>query len=417
MNENCTHEAPAILPGGLIPLDQWALPEASVRRTLKDALGHMMVQLRVGMSVEDEPFQSLDGLPPLSERQRRRIAPEPDHAALAEALLAAIEQRRQSDLLSRDVVLLVAPPFSGVRPALAQLDQRDAQEEGPGWRRISPPDELLTDAAGAVRYWDTQDLGDGWVIPELAEFWLRHTDGLALIRELLGRVASGATGQGLIGCSSWCWQFWEQYLPNAQFGALSPAPMNAEGLGRWFESIARSKRDEPITARMADDGRWVLPMASPSAEDKRKRSGFLREVANTARGIPGVALAIWQRSLRARPDEHMEESELSESSSGQSTPCWVVPFDQISLPTLPQSRDRSIGFVLHGLLLHDGLADERLARVTGMGLPELRLVLARLARADVIRCDSDTGQWRITALGYPTVRRHLQSWGYPVDAF
>jgi hypothetical protein len=70
----------------------------------------------------------------------------------------------------------------------------------------------------------------------------------------------------------------------------------------------------------------------------------------------------------------------------------------------------------------------------------LSLALARLAQADIIGCDQpgqDTAfdlrrpeqqslayqemsldaSWRVTPLGYPGVRRHLQNWGFPIDNF
>lgn len=42
------------MPGGLIPVEQWKVPETSVRRSLKDALRHALAQIRAGVVAEKE---------------------------------------------------------------------------------------------------------------------------------------------------------------------------------------------------------------------------------------------------------------------------------------------------------------------------------------------------------------------------
>ncbi|MBD3641294.1 MAG: hypothetical protein HUJ18_09910 [Marinobacter sp.] len=418
MKEENTPESSPSLPGGLIPVDQWKLPEMSVQRTLKDAIRHLTAQLRAGISPEEEPFQSLDNLPSLTDKQIQHIAPHPDFTSLAQAVLESLDELRQSETLRREVAMVVAPPFSGLREALVRLPGlRGGSDAAESWHLIAPPDNLLMNREEARRWWDEQDLTGPWVIPELADFWLRHSSGFSLISELLRRIAAGQVGPGLVGCSSWCWQFWESYLPDAHLSPLTLAPLDGDRLGQWLEFLATSRDERAVTARMTDDGLYVLPVENPSDAEKRKHSGFLRDLATASRGIPGVALAIWQRSLRARPEDDMEEDPGNQKQGTRGRNCWVVPLDQLSLPAMPQSSDRSIGFILHALLLHDGLEAERITLVTGVGEPELELALSRLSRADVVGLGEASGRWHVTPLGYPTVRRHLQSWGYPVDAF
>jgi coproporphyrinogen III oxidase-like Fe-S oxidoreductase len=84
---------------------------------------------------------------------------------------------------------------------------------------------------------------------------------------------------------------------------------------------------------------------------------------------------------------------------------------------MPQSKESFTGFVLHGLLLHNGLDAASLESVTGVSAHELSLMLSRLNRAELVVYDQSCGHWQVTAIGYPAVRRHLQSWGFPVDQF
>lgn len=195
--------------------------------------------------------------------------------------------------------------------------------------------------------------------------------------------------------------------------------MGAAELGTWFEILAGGGSNKLIIARMADDGLWVLPLADESDGKKRKHSGFLRDLASVARGNPGVALTIWRRALRARPEEETDTKEPGEVSgnSGRASKVWVVPLDQLGLPTVPQSEGDNIGLLLHALLLHDGLDSSDLQLVTGVAEHEMGFVLARLARLELIEYETADACWRVTAHGYPSIRRHLQSWGFPVDTF
>ncbi|WP_100638551.1 hypothetical protein [Marinobacter salexigens] len=421
--------ADSCLPGGLIPADQWALPQTSVRRSLKDAIRHALKQLRAGVSQAEEPFESMDELPELSAAQQRRLAPEPDYSHQAEAIACSLRQARSEGSLSREVVCLVAPPFSGVAQALARFSAPEKPDsiarDGEKWRIIAPPKTLSFNDHEAGEWWDKQDLSRPWVIPELADFWLRSLSGLALVKELFRRIANGNTGAGIVGSSSWCWRYWGHYLENAQMSPWTPAPMEAERLGIWFTYLASGKSDSPVVARMTGDGLYVLPCPeTDEAENdkkskKRKYSTFLRDLAATSRGNPGVALAIWQRALRARPDDDakLEEAEDKAHKHSEAADCWVVPLGRLSLPNMPQSKEGVTGFILHGLLLHNGLDAESLEIVTGVSTYELSLVLSRLKRAELVSCDQLDGRWQVTPIGYPTVRRHLQSWGFPLDQF
>ena len=424
-NEN---NADPCLPGGLMPAEQWTLPETSVRRSLKDAIGHALTQLRAGVSQAEEPFESMDELPELSASQRNRLAPEPDYSDQATAIARGLEIARAEGSLSREVAFLVAPPFSGVQQALSRLPEPGQSSVvgsgGEEWVIISPPDTLSFDDHEASEWWDRQDLSRPWVIPELADFWLRRLSGLALVKELFRRIANGGTGAGIVGCSSWCWRYWGHYLENAQMSPWTPGPMDADRLAAWFTYLASGGRKSSVIARMTGDGHYVLPQSEKDEIEKkkngkkRKHSNFLRDLAATSRGNPGVALAIWQRSLRAQPDDDakLEEDENSEKQS-RAADCWVVPLERLSLPTMPQSKESVTGFVLHGLLLHNGLDMPALEVVTGVSTCELSLVLSRLKRAELVTCEQPDERWRVTPIGYPTVRRHLQSWGFPLDQF
>lgn len=448
-----------ILPGGLIPVEQWTLAETSVRRTLKGGLRHWLEQLGAGISSQEESFQSMDSLPELNNQQLQRLAPDPDRMAHAQALADAVAELRKQGHCQNPVLLIVAPPYSGVSRGLrcfpdCRIGSNTQGENGDSqsaYRRILPPDNLLMDADTARQWWEMQPLHEPWVISELAAFWRRHSNGLALVQELLRRVAQNCAGEGVIGCNSWCWQFWSSYYPDAQLAPWIPAPMTTDRLGIWLEQLAFNNDTAPVV-RMATDGKYVLPL-KPKKDDeksyeKKKNSDLLRNLAADSRGIPGVALAIWRSALRARPesdadddsDKQSEKKPKNPKAKQQDADCWIVPLDQLSLPGMPVSTERNLGLVLHALLMHDGLTVADLHLVTAVPEPGLSLAISRLARADMIAF-GEIGQdtafdlqspeqrstaytdfaqnalWYVTPLGYPGTRRHLLNWGFPVDNF
>ncbi|HEV8077507.1 MAG TPA: hypothetical protein VGP45_03890, partial [Marinobacter sp.] len=449
-----------VLPGGLIPIEEWTRAEASVRRTLVGELAHWIEQLRATISRPEEAFSSLDSLPELSDEQLHGIAPGPDRKEHAQAVVNAILALREQGQCRRPVTFLVAPPFSGVSRALRcfpecriaadTASEHKSASAAVAYQLILPPDNLLMGEDAAWEWWQQQPLDKPWVISELAAFWRRHGSGLALVQALLRRVAQNSAGEGIIGCSSWCWQFWASYYPDAQLAPWMPAPMTTERLGIWLQQLASHNGDNVPVVRMATDGVYVLPLEPEETDGKphkkRKHNDFLRNLAADSRGIPGIALSIWRLALRARPEANSDDAVNSNDEQAptenhkQRAHCWVVPLDQLSLPTMPVSSERNLGLVLHALLMHDGLTIADLELVTAVREPDLSLALARLAQADIIGCDKpgqDTAfdlcrpeqqslayeemapdaSWRVTPLGYPGVRRHLQNFGFPVDNF
>ena len=89
-------------------------------------------------------------------------------------------------------------------------------------------------------------------------------------------------------------------------------------------------------------------------------------------------------------------------------PAWR----KLVLPvTPPEAREHAI--VLHTLLLHNGLAAELLPRLLPLAESEIADSLHRLRDADLVRQVDQS--WRVTASGYPAVRKLLDNEGYLTD--
>lgn len=121
-----------------------------------------------------------------------------------------------------------------------------------------PPDRWMPEP-GAAGWWDEVLAGEPWVLPDLADFWFCHRAGLALVREFLSRLALDQVGDGLVGCSGWCWAFWTRYWPGLPVVPLTPAPLTGERLTRWLSFLSCDANGRAVTARMSHDGLYVLP--------------------------------------------------------------------------------------------------------------------------------------------------------------
>ncbi|SFM38463.1 hypothetical protein [Marinobacter zhejiangensis] len=402
----------SLTPESLIPLGQWQAPAATVQRTLREALSALFGYVREAFRGSTSTFEVEPDIESLSPYQLRRFAPEPDRQWRAERLGASLDQHWEQNGggAPGSVTCLVSPPHSGIAQSLAII------AEARQWRVIQPPEDLLLTIPEAEAWWDEQALEEGpWVIPELARFWLRHRSGLALLTVLFGRLSVTPRNPGLIGCSSWCWNFWVRYLPGLSLVPQTLPAMTSDKLDVWLAALPGNRPTSALRVRKTNNGHWV--MTGGADINGGKRSDLLKDLSAMARGNPGVALAIWRKSLRAKPDESLPEDKEDEASASQpgDRQCWVFPLEQLTLPLVPSGATRDTTGVLHALLLHEGLDETALALVLPATQVGLRVVLQGLERSELIQRQDD--RWQVSPLAYPSVRRTLLGSGYPVDGF
>lgn len=259
-----------------------------------------------------------------------------------------------------------------------------------------------------------------WVIPRLERFYLRHNQGLRMLRVLLDKI-SFFPSRFLLACDSWAWAYFCKVL---HIEALFPRPLvleafDQEKLDRWFRGLADRATAREFVFRQADNGNLVVHSsgAVPDESGKQEKiTDFLTRLAAYCRGIPGVAYAIWRYGLRIAQDgEIHEKAQEAAANDGLHRTIWVEPWSRLKLPSLPDldRRDRSL-FVLHTLLLHDGLSSQALGQVLSFPESQVQGSLHLLRVAGVVALDLD--RWRVTAAAYPEVREFLRYEGYLVDA-
>lgn len=240
------------------------------------------------------------------------------------------------------------------------------------------------------------------VVPALEAWFLRHRDGLRLIRALLDRLAE-LDRRVVVGCNSWAWQ----YLVRAvRADAVLPAPLifqpfDAMRLHDWFSAIAAANA-EPIQFLDAGSGDDILALD----EDGRPHDRLF-SLAARSQGIPWIAWRLWRRSLRRRiPDDDAEEA--PDAANDDARTLWVIALEEFSLPG--RGNDDSL-LALHALLIHGPLMPSQLADVlpfTGAGN-----TLNSLLAAGILEYDAHD-RLACTPEAYPAIRTGLTTAGFPI---
>jgi hypothetical protein len=319
------------------------------------------------------------------------------------------------------VRVVVCAPYGGTEEAIRLL------AEDRKWPIIEPPspDEILkggTQWLSEVAETERTPL----VIPQLEQCYLRHYNGLGLMRKLLDWLMSNRR-YCLIGCSSWAWA----YLNNVQnLNLLLSTPFALEALDdkrllHWFQQLAHQTDKKDFVIRQTDDGSIILPPSKRSeaslseddcnSQDSSESNGFLTRLAAYSRGIPGIAWAIWRQSLRLVSETDVKQGAIKAAVQDRGKTIWVKPWDKLEWPGIPDDADRSQLFVLLTILLHSGLPPRLLRQLLSISEIDVLETLHHLRETRLLRADELKKLWHITPIGYPVIRQVLKRTGYLVD--
>ncbi|MDZ7621931.1 MAG: hypothetical protein U5O69_05880 [Candidatus Competibacteraceae bacterium] len=398
------------------PLWQWVSvadyhpPKASVKAVSENWFTTLRGRLRSD-AADAESSASINHLEALSHGQLARIAPDPGWGGAVVALDGALGDWLANAQPERLTAFLIAPPHGGSAEILRLwAEQRQ-------WRVLDPPapEQIL---AGDSQWLSSQQLAEQpWVLPALERVYLRHAAGLGLMRQFLHQAYSGKLGRGIIGCDSWAWAFLRRVSPpGGRAKKLTVQAFDKERLTRCFQALAEGSDSQPLLFRQANNGKYILPPPAGTVDTPVSHSDFLQHLAAYSRGIPGIAWAIWRASLRARPAADTAAGKTSAADRNSPHPTlWITPWDHLNQPELSTHVGRSHAFVLHALLLHNGLATEWLARLLPLSLDQVLEALALLQDANVLE---QTGEiWRVAPRGYPVIRKFLENEHYLIDDF
>jgi hypothetical protein len=405
-----------------IPTNEFSLPSATIQTTFKTRVQSLLRLYQRTSSDKSDGFSSPEKLEYLSTIILDRLVPPVDWKIQAQSLDPFLMPWCGSP--AKKFVVIQNVPHSGN----AEILKHWAAEHD--FRIIDPPNpfNLMTSAESAdVNIGDVfkqfENTNTCWVLPNLERFYLRHEEGLFLIRRFFKMLLAGELGFGVVGCSSWAWSFFRHAMGISAPISMVAKPFDSKKLAQWLIALACESSRRQIQFRQSDSGRVILSSASKdAAAENSDQSPYLRDLAAFSYGIPGVALAYWRASLQTEPDtidlEKDLEKSTDETTDGQSTShptVWVKPWINIEKPGLPKNAGRNHAFILHSLLLHDTLDMDMLAKL----LPERHLhfgqILYDLSDNGLIELVDE--QWRVSPKGYPVVRAFLKNEGFLTDDF
>ena len=398
-------------------MGDFAVPADTVEHQIRSGIGSLWKKFRTEESLPEAPVQAEDDLRELSRAQMNGIAPAPGWTAAAETLDTRLEAWLVDKNPARSVVFMVLPPHSWRAEILAAWAQQRR------WPLLDAPDPETVLAGGEGWMRDRFDGRSHWVFPHLNRCYLRNAHGLGMVRRLLDDMCGGRLGRGIVGCDSWAWAYLMRIWHGRQPTVLTAQAFDQARLERWFGILSAGAGQRRLDFRQARDGKYVLaPVVEADGDNgaSPKTSTFLKHLAACARGIPGIALAFWENSLRLGPDKADDgagedgDTENAEHPSVDST-LWVTAWDEVRRPGLPPEKDRDLAFVTHALLLHDGMAADIMTEVLPISMTRILQILSLLEEAGT--ADETDGIWRITAPGYPAARLFLQEEGYLTDGF
>lgn len=303
---------------------------------------------------------------------------------------------------------MIGPPYHGLSEILtAFAEQRE-------WHELSPPspEQIFT---GDDRWLSgLRKKNTPWVFPVLERTYLRHAKGLSVVRGFLDEAFSGQFGRGIVGCDSWGWAFLQHVWRGRQPTTLTLQAFDQSRLSVHFQCLAEGDHIRKLLFRQSDNGQYVQPPPDTEA-DSDEISNYLQLLAAHSRGIPGVARAVWRTSLQIGPDTDMVDEVETAKGKNQENTVWVTPWQQFKHPSVQVEAGMVEAFVLHSLLLHNGLSPQILQQILPLSPSQVMETLFRLEAANLL--SRHDAVWRIGPLGYPAVRTFLKASGYLVDQF
>jgi hypothetical protein len=382
-----------------VALEDYQPPAAPVSEAARTRLAWLWALLQRMRGKSEREHSAAKELQALSEAQLAHLVPSPDWCGAAAVLATRLTDWLAQPDPEQPVVLLVGAPYNGHTQILA------AWAEQQRWTVLYPPSRAQILDGGAAWLAEQREQHDPWVLPRLEQTYLRHTAGLQCLRGLLDQACTGRMGRGIIGCDSWAWAFLRRCWHGPPPLTLTLQAADEARLRAHLQPATGASEQSGLFFRVNDTEQAVLVPLATAAESV-ELSNYLQLLAAYSRGILGVAWATWRESLRLGANGHADWPPADQT-------IWLPAWNEIEHPQLPSDAGHNEAFVLHTLLLHNGLPSEYLRLVLPLLPGQVNEVLFRLKAAGLVSVAND--EFQVAARAYPVVRQFLQTKHYLVD--
>ncbi|MGE4442627.1 MAG: hypothetical protein AB7D27_14225 [Desulfomicrobium sp.] len=378
-----------------VAFDDYEVPKGTLSRTAQKKWRALIRFFISKTDKERSPLKAEEDLRSLPAMRLENLVPPIDWGPAATALDLAFESSAKADGPPPRVGFVVGQPFCGHAEILEKLAVRR------GHAIIAPPD-LETILSGSENWLEKWDASQPWVVLELERFFLRHAQGLTLVRRLLEEASRGSLGQGLVGCDSWAWAYLRKTTSLSACSALTLEAFDGWRLGAYFGQPLQSK-NKSIRICSVRNGSDILSSEN-KISDQDEACPELKELAAHCRGNIGTAWKYWREKLCMLSEQNRDEK-------GEEV-YWLADTQDSALFG---DADEDEIFIVHALLLHNGLPLWILpVLLPGSGY-HIEAILHRLQGQGVIELRDDRAH--VTALGYASIRSVLRSRGYLTDDF
>ncbi len=404
-------------PWQYIPAADFKTPAQPAADKVKLGLASLFNRIWPGNSPSEENLDVERS--PLTEAMLDEILPVVSWKEAAANLRTTLEARFPESPLRQFTQAVIGPPGSGVREVVR------CYSETMGGKIVSPPEpECLFQPES--NFWQefSRDDKSVLVIPELERFYLRHADGLELMRQLMERLWHSHRPV-IVGCDSWAWAYLCKVL---RIDAVFRSPLvlkalDGDALWSWLRPVPRGR----FVVRADWNDEIIFPIETGAHIVKEEKEGsskngkppyqgapYFQAIAALSRGIPSVASALWRKCLCDGEDKQTQDGSAA-GSSYLGVSIRVRALERLSLPSLDASASTREAVVLHTLLLHAGLSVSILLRLVPCPPAEVMETLSVLCDAGLV--SNVDGSWSVPPLAYPQVRAFLKAETLLIDAF
>jgi hypothetical protein len=390
--------------------DDFQVPETTVDRTVKKRLFSFLNILKSRDNQDSKPLISKDETSAIDESRLSDIITTPDWKKPAAALDEALEDWLKSQKTEEPFKLILGPPFSGHTETL--ITWADSHS----FRIMIPPsaDQILHQD---MSYFEQFNKSDSlWVIPGLEKLFFRHTKGLDLVRRLIDGLFTGKIPPGVIGCDTWAWAFFCHVLEVESLSPLIPQAFQSEQMTNFLtEIISRDSENKTVFRRMGD-GKLVLnpySLKKSKSQTESPECPWIKVMTEHCRGNPGIALEYWRRSLRTMTWEEGDEKPSKKFNDDfvDNNAVWVIAWDKLHRPSIPNDMSRDHARVLYTLLIHGGLPEKLLYLLLPFSVHESARFLRFLQSGELIEKSFEI--WRVSPFAFPVTGDYLYAEGYP----
>lgn len=404
-------------PWQYIPAADFKTPAQPAADKVKLGLASLFNRFWFGNSPAEERLDVEQS--PLTEAMLDEILPAVSWEAAAAKLQNALEPRFAESSPRQFAQAVIGPPGSGVREVLR------CYAEKWGGRIVAPPEpERIFQPESDFWQEVSRDDKSVLVIPELERFYLRHADGLDLMRQLMERLWHSHRPV-IVGCDSWAWAYLCKVLRiDAVF--RSPLVLNAldgDALWSWLRPVPRGRF--VVRADWNDEVIFPIETGADAAKEEKEGSSkngkppyqgapYFQAIAALSRGIPSVASALWRKCLCDGEGKQPQDGSAARSTC-LGVSIRVRALECLSLPSLEASASTREAVILHTLLLHAGLSISILLRLVPFPSSEVMETLSVLCDAGLV--SNVEGFWSVPPLAYPQVRAFLKAETLLIDAF